>query len=65
MSDDKKGSHYQEHHNQGEKDAANGKYDPPHTISPLGGDIFSTQKEIEHYVEDNEAYNKDHNNVKK
>jgi hypothetical protein len=65
MSDDKKGSHFQDHHNQGEKDAAEGKYNPPHTISPLGSDIFSTKKDIEHYQKDNEAYNEGHRNVKK
>jgi len=63
MSDDKRGSHLQEQHNKGEQDAANGKYNPPHSISPLDV-LFSTEKEIEHYVKDNEAYNKGRDNAK-
>ncbi len=65
MSDNKSGEHLQDHHNQGEKDAADGKYNPPHNIQPFGSDLFSTQKDIDHYIKDNEAYDKGHDNAKK
>ena len=65
MSDEKDGKHYQEHHNQGEKDAAAGRYNPPHSIQPFGSDLFSSQKDIEHYSKDNEAYNQGHRNAEK
>jgi hypothetical protein len=43
------------HHNQGQTDAANGTYNPPHSINP-GDRLIWSDETIEKMEEDNEAY---------
>lgn len=65
MSDsDKRGQELQDHHNKGEQDGAKGKYDPPHSITPLDTWIHS-EKFINEMSEDNKAYDEGRKNANK
>lgn len=54
--DSNRGDDLQGHHNEGEQDASDGKYNPPHTIVPVLDHILYPGI-IEEMEEDNEAYN--------
>ena len=56
MNEDR-GDELNEHHNDGEKDASDNKYNPPHSISPLDFVVYSDH-ETDRMIEDNEAYDK-------
>jgi hypothetical protein len=62
MSDDR-GKDLQGHHNQGEKDAASGEHNPPHTYIPLWDDIVYGTDFVDKMNEDNEAYNEGWSNT--
>lgn len=57
-----RGDELQKYHNDGEQDAANGEYNPPHGPADiLGGKSFSGKSDSE-MLEDNEAYDEGREN---
>ena len=50
-----RGQELNEHHNDGQEDASEGKYEPPHSITPLDA-IIQSDHTFDRMVEDNEAY---------
>jgi hypothetical protein len=51
-----------DHHNDGQEDSSNGKYDPPHSsITDLIGDIIGGESDQER--EDRESYDAGHHNT--
>lgn len=56
----------QDHHNQGQSDASDNKYDPPHDlIDHVIGAVFHTQEHFERSNEENKAYDTGHSNADK
>lgn len=56
-----RGEELQRHHNDGQKDASEGKYEAPHGIIE---DLFTwTDKGMAHDREDNAAYRSGHDNA--
>jgi len=47
----------QDHHNEGQKDGSENKYEPPHSITPLDQLIYN-ESTIDELREDNDAYDK-------
>jgi hypothetical protein len=54
----------QDHHNDGQKDGADGKYHPPHTITPLD-ELIHRQGFLDEMREDNAAYRTGYDNGRK
>jgi hypothetical protein len=53
-----------DHHAEGQKDAADGKYDPPHSITPLDTLIHSDHT-LDKLQQDNEQYDAGYKNAQK
>jgi hypothetical protein len=51
-----------DHHSEGEKDGASGKYDPPHSITPLDTFVYSDHT-LEKLQQDNEQYDAGYDNA--
>jgi hypothetical protein len=52
-----------DHHSHGEKDGAGGKYDPPHSITPIDTLIHS-EHTLEKLEEDNDQYDAGYDNAR-
>jgi hypothetical protein len=53
-----------DHHAEGEKDGARGKYDPPHSITPLDQTVYG-KKTVEKLEKDNKEYDAGYKNARK
>lgn len=53
-----------DHHSEGQKDAVKGKYDPPHSITPLDHVIHSDHT-LDKLQSDNDQYDAGYKNAKK
>ena len=53
-----------DHHAQGQKDASQGKYEPPHTITPADG-VLQDKHTWDKLVEDNRQYDDGFKNAQK
>jgi hypothetical protein len=63
MADDKRGEELTGHHNQGQSDYNAGKYEPPHSITPLDG-IVQSDYDFNKLVEDNQKYDEGYSNAR-
>lgn len=53
-----------DHHADGQKDAVEGKYDPPHSITPIDTFIHSDH-DLDKWQKDNEQYDSGYSNANK
>jgi|GEM_PF-4611183 len=59
------GKSYQDHHNDGQTDASNGDYDPPHSVAgEFGAFLGLSGKSLGEVHEDNAAYRDGHSHGK-
>lgn len=60
MGDKSRSEELQEHHNQGQSDGANGRYDPPPAVGILN--IFDPSSHTEEMNEDRDVYDTGYEN---
>lgn len=53
-----------DHHAEGQKDFVEGKYDPPHSITPLD-DVVYDDETLDKLQKDNEEYDAGYDNARK
>jgi len=63
MANEKRGEELTGHHNKGQSDYNAGKYEPPHSITPLDG-VIQSDYTFNRLVEDNEKYDEGYSNAR-